>query len=94
MDKNLTSVPEFRSPIHFLPYALIAVNFVGWEVIKRTPVFISTTISQQALRIHGVISGSILLIFTCFLFARFCLNGVKTIRLYRFEKYLLILLAG
>jgi hypothetical protein len=82
-----------RPVARFAPYILVAVNFLGWEVIKRTPVFISPTISQQALRIHGVIAGSMLLIFACVLFARFCLAGKKAFRLYRFEKYLLALLA-
>ena len=82
-----------RPIARFIPYILVAVNFLGWEVIKRTPVFVSPTISQQALRIHGVIAGSMLLIFACVLFARFCLAGRRISRLYRFEKYLLILLA-
>ena len=79
--------------VRFIPYILVAVNFLGWEVIKRTPVFVSPTISQQALRIHGVVAGSMLLIFACILFARFCLAGRRASRLYRFEKYLLALLA-
>lgn len=82
-----------RPVARFIPYILVAVNFLGWEVIKRTPVFISPTISQQALRIHGVIAGSMLLIFACMLFARLCLAGKRAFRLYRFEKYLLALLA-
>ncbi len=77
----------------FIPYILFVVNFLGWEVIKRTPVFISPTISQQALRIHGVMAGSMLLIFACVLFARLCLAGKRTFNLYRFEKYLIVLLA-
>lgn len=78
--------------IRLVPYALIAVNFVGWEIIKRTPIFVSTTISQQALRVHGAISGSILLILTCLLFGRFCLRGSRTFHLYGFEKYVFVLL--
>ena len=83
---------EHRSLVRFIPYILITVNFVGWEVIKRTPVFVSTTFSQQALRIHGVISGLILLAFTGILFARFCLAGRSVFHFYRFEKYLYLLL--
>jgi O-antigen ligase len=83
---------ERRSLVRFIPYILITVSFVGWEVIKRTPVFVSTTFSQQALRIHGVISGLILLVFTGILFARFCLAGRSVFRFYSFEKYLYLLL--
>lgn len=81
-----------RSLIWLVPYILIAVNFVGWEAIKRTPIFISPTISQQALRVHGVIAGSMLLIFACILFARFCLAGQRIFELHKFEKYLFLLL--
>jgi len=81
-----------RSLVRFIPYILITVNFVGWEVIKRTPVFVSTTFSQQALRMHGAISGFILLAFTGILFARFCLAGKSVFPVYRFEKYLYLLL--
>ena len=83
---------EHRSLVRFIPYALIAVNFVGWEVIKRTPVFVSPTISQKALRVHGVIAGSMLLIFTCILIVRFCLAGKRVFKINPFEKYLFLLL--
>lgn len=86
------SVKRELSSARFIPYILIAVNFVGWEIIKRTSIFTSPTISQQALRLHGAIAGSMLLIFTSILFARFCLKGSGTFQLYNFEKYLFILL--
>lgn len=81
-----------KSLMRFLPYALITVNFVGWEAIKRTQIFTSPTFSQQALRVHGVIAGSVLFLFTCILLARFCLGGKRTFKLYQFEKYLFLLL--
>ena len=92
MSNDTHTGQDCRSLFRFLPYIMITVNFVGWEIIKRTPVFISPTISQQALRLHGVITGSMLLLFTCVLFARFCLTGERMFHLYKFEKYLFILL--
>ena len=91
-DSEMSSIQYHRSPARFIPYILITVNFVGWEIIKQTPVFISTTFSQQALRVHGTITGFMLLFFFSILFARFCLKGSSVLKLYRFEKYLFLLL--
>ncbi|MBD3183957.1 hypothetical protein GF312_16855 [Candidatus Poribacteria bacterium] len=85
-------VKEHNSKIRLIPYIIFSVSFLGWEIIKRTPVFISATISQQALRIYGLFSGIILLIFTAFLFGRFCLKGKHIFRFYPFDKYIIILL--
>jgi O-antigen ligase len=92
-NNNSENLRNFNGILRYsIPYVLIIVSFLGWELIKRTPIFISPTISQQALRLHGLLSGSMLLIFAGILVIRICMMGRRSFKLYSFEKYLLFLL--